>query len=66
MPHSIEDRARKLIEDGRAEGVSESDEISQESDLVKVKSWAQGIEAAVLEVARAVDSIRSELALGSG
>ena len=61
MPHRVEDRARKMIEDGRAEGISESEEISQE-----VKSWAEGIEAAVLEVARAVDSIRQELALGSG
>ena len=61
---SVEDRVRKLIEDGRAEGVGE--EISRESDLVKIEGRTEGIEAAVLELARALDALRSELALGSG
>ena len=61
---SVEDRVRKLIEDGRAEGVG--GEISRESDLVKIEGRTEGIEAAVLELARALDALRSELALGSG
>ena len=64
--HGVEDRVRKLIDDGRAEGVREVDEISRGSDLVNVKGWTEGIEAAVLEVAHAVDALRVELALGSG
>ena len=85
---SVEDRVRKLIEDGRAEGAREHDairanveadkpdeptagwgrveEISRESDLVRIEGWAEGIEAAVLEVARAVDALRAEGTLGSG
>jgi hypothetical protein len=62
---SVEDRVRKLIEDGRAEGVSE-EEISRERDLAKIEGRTEGIEAAVLELARALDALRSELALGSG
>jgi hypothetical protein len=42
------------------------EEIPQGGDLVKVKAWTEGIEAAVLEVAHAVDALRTELALGSG
>ena len=64
--HGVEDRVRKLIEDGRAEGVREAEEIPQGGDLVKVKAWTEGIEAALLEVAHAVDALRTELALGSG
>jgi hypothetical protein len=64
--HGVEDRVRKLIEDGRAEGVREVEKIPQGGDLVKVKGWTEGIEAAVLEVAHAVDALRTELALGSG
>jgi hypothetical protein len=62
---SVEERVRKLIEDGRAEGVGD-EEISRESDLVKIEGRTEGIEAAVLELARALDALRSELALGSG
>jgi hypothetical protein len=61
---SVEDRVRKMIEDGRAEGRTE--EISRDSDLVRFERWAEGIEAAVLELAHAVDALRAELALGSG
>jgi hypothetical protein len=64
--HGVEDRVRKLIEDGRAEGLREVEEIPQGADLVKLKGWTEGIEAAVLEVAHAVDSLRAELALGTG
>ena len=64
--HGVEDRVRKLIEDGRAEGVHGVEEIPQGGDLVKVKGWTEGIEAAVLEVAHAVDALRAELVLGTG
>ena len=61
---SVEDRVRNLIEGGRAEDAR--DEISPESDLAKIEGWTEGIEAAVLELARALDALRRELALGSG
>jgi hypothetical protein len=32
MPHRIEDRARKLIEDGRAEGMGELEKVTDGSD----------------------------------